>query len=185
MPDLSKRLGPINLILRKGVKFLFTPAMETFVREILAELLTPSILIFPSWDAVADGSRPFQVCCDACIDGFGAVLEQEQSEGSIKPIAYISRATLDSERHWTSLDLEAGSIGWALNRLRDYLWGTKFRIFSDQNALESIGKVGNHNAPVKRWLEFLTAFDYTRVPQRQRERQRRLPVTLSRACHGA
>ena len=79
----------------------------------------------------------------------------------MKPIAYISRATLDSERHWTHLDLEAGSIVWALKRLRGYLWGTNFRIFPDHKALESIGKVGNHNARVQRWLKFLTAFDCT------------------------
>ena len=100
-------------------------------------------------------------CTDACIDGFGAALEKEQEDGSIKSIAYISRATLNSERHWTPLDLEAGSIVWALKRLRGYLWGTKFSIFSDHKALESIGKVGNHNDRVQRWLEFLTAFDYT------------------------
>ena len=50
---------------------------------------------------------------------------------------------------------------WALKRLRGYLWGNNFRIFSDYKALESIGKVGNHDARVQRWLEFLTAFDYT------------------------
>ena len=71
--------------------------MEKLVRDTLAELATPPILVFPNWDAVADGSRPFHVYCDACIDGFGAALEQEQEDGSIKPIAYISRATLDSE----------------------------------------------------------------------------------------
>ena len=48
-----------------------------------------------------------------------------------------------------------------IKRLRGYLWGTKFRIFSDHKALESIEKVGDHNARVQRWLEFLTAFDYT------------------------
>ena len=106
-------------------------------------------------------TRPFHVYCDAFIDEFGAALEQEQTDGSIKPIAYISRATLDSESHWTPLDLEAGSIVWAFKRLRGYLWGTKFRIFTNHKALESIGKVGNHNARVQRWLEFLTAFDYT------------------------
>ena len=79
----------------------------------------------------------------------------------MRPIAYISRATLDSERHWTPLDLEADSIVWAIKRLRGYLWGTKFRIFSDHKALESIGKVGDHNARVQRWLKFFTAFDYT------------------------
>ena len=31
----------------------------------------------------------------------------------------------------------------------------------DHKALESIGKVGSHNARVQRWLEFFTAFDYT------------------------
>ena len=77
----------------------------------------------------------------------------------MRPIAYISRATLDSERRWTPLDLEAGRIVWSIKRLRGYLWGTKFRIFSDHKALESIGKVGDHNARVQRWLEFLTAFD--------------------------
>ena len=125
------------------------------MREILAELTTPPVLVFPCWDAVADDSRPFHVYCDACIDGFGAALEQEQTDGPIKPTA----STLDSERHWTPLDLEAGSIVWALKRLRGYLWGMKFRIFSDHKALESIGKAGDHNARVQRRLEFLTAFD--------------------------
>ena len=41
------------------------------------------------------------------------------------PIAYISHAARDSERHWTPLDLEAGSIVWAIKRLRGYLWGKK------------------------------------------------------------
>ena len=129
LPDLSKRLRPNNSLLRKGSRVAFKPAMEKLVREILAELATPPILVFPIWDAVADGSRPFHVYGDACIDGFGAALEQEQEDGSIKLIAYISRPTLDSERHWTPLDLEAGSIVWGLKRLRSYLWGTKFCIY--------------------------------------------------------
>ena len=101
LPDLLKRLRPINTLLRKGVNFAFTPALEKLAREILAGLTTPPVLVFPDWDVVADGSRPFYVCCDACIYGFGAgaALEQEQADGSIKPIAHISRATLDSERH--------------------------------------------------------------------------------------
>ena len=72
-----------------GVKFEFTPAMDNLVREILAELATPPVLVFPDWDAVANGSRPFNVYFDACIDEFGAALEQEQTDGSIKPMAYI------------------------------------------------------------------------------------------------
>ena len=35
-------------------------------------------------------------------------------------IAYISRATLDSEKHWTPLDLGTGSIVQASKRLQEY-----------------------------------------------------------------
>ena len=155
--DLPKRIRPITSLLRKGVKFEFTSAMKVIVREILA----PPILVFADWDAVVDGSRPFHVHCDACIDSFGAALEREQPDGSVRPIAYVSRATLHFEKRWTPVDLEAGSIVWALKRLRGYIWDTKFCIFSDRKALKSIGKVGDHNALVQRWFEFLTASDYT------------------------
>ena len=104
--------------------------------------------------------RSFLVNCDVYIYRFGASLEREKPDGSVRAITYISRAPLDSERHWTPLDLEAGGIVWAITHLRGYLWGTKFRIFSDHKAPESIGKVGDHSARVQRWLEFLTASDY-------------------------
>ena len=115
--DLSNRIHPITSLLRKGVKFDFTPAMEVIVREYFAELAAPPIVVFPDWNAVADGSRSFHVYCDAYIDGFGAALEPEQPDDSVRPIAYISRATLEFERHWTPLDLKAGSIVWAIKRL--------------------------------------------------------------------
>ena len=37
-----------------------------------------------------------------------------------KKMAYISRATLDSERHWTPQDLGTGSIAWVPKHLRGY-----------------------------------------------------------------
>ena len=47
MPGLSNRIRPINSLLRRGVKFAFTPAMEKLVRKILVELATPPILVSP------------------------------------------------------------------------------------------------------------------------------------------
>ena len=115
---MSNRISPITSPLRKGVTFLFMPATEVIVREILAELAAPPISVLSDWDVMADGSHPFHVYCGACIDAFGGVLEPEQPDGSVRPIVYISRAALDSERHWTPLDLEAGSIGLSIKRLR-------------------------------------------------------------------
>ena len=158
--NLPKQIRPITSLLRKGVTFEFTPAMEVIVHEILTELTSPPILVFPDWDTVADGSCRFHVYCDAYIDGFGAAIEHEQSNGSVRPIACIS--TLPSIPRGSGLrsTWKLAAIVWAIKRLRGYFWGTKFRIFSVPKELESIGKVVDHNARVQRWLEFLPAFDY-------------------------
>ncbi|CAB1120470.1 unnamed protein product [Ectocarpus sp. CCAP 1310/34] len=154
--------GPLNALLKQGVQCKYTSSMVTTVKSLLHDVFLPSILVFPDWDAVEDNSRPLRLCSDACIDGFGATLEQEQQlDGTVRPIVYISRATVPAERNWTVLDLEASSIVWATKRLRGYLWSTKIVIHSDHKALKSIGKVDEHNARVQRWLEFLSNFTYT------------------------
>ena len=81
LPDLSTSLRPINSLLRKMTTFAFTLAMEKILQEIVAYLATPPILVFLHLHAVDNGSRPFHVYCDACIDGFGAALEQDQADG--------------------------------------------------------------------------------------------------------
>lgn len=93
--------------------------------------------MYPDWDAVSDGSRLFaSLYCDSSRDGFGGTLEQEQPDGSVRPIVFVCRATFESERLWTPLDLEAGSIIWCIYRLRGYLWRTNFKIFTDHKSLE-------------------------------------------------
>ena len=77
LPDLAKRLRPTSALLKQGTKFIFTPAMEATVRQILHDLATPPVLVYPDWNAVAGNSRPFRLYCDASRDGFGATLEQE------------------------------------------------------------------------------------------------------------
>ena len=98
LKNLSTRLRPINTLLKQSVKFVFTPKMEVIVRGILHKLATLPILVNPDWDAVADNSSPFRLHWDAIIDGFGATLEQEQPDGSVDSIVFISRTTLDNER---------------------------------------------------------------------------------------
>ena len=56
---MAKRIRPITFLLKQGVKFVFTPAMEAIVRELLAELSTPPLLVCPNWDGVTENSRPF------------------------------------------------------------------------------------------------------------------------------
>ena len=120
--------------------------MEAIVRELLAELSTPPVLVYPNRDAVTDNSRPFRLYCDASVDGFGATLEQEQDDHTIRPIVLISRTTIESERHRTPLDMGTGSIIWRIKRIQGCLWGTNFRFFRTRRSTASTRlKIAEHN----------------------------------------
>ena len=132
--DMAKRIRSITSLLKQGVKLVFAPAMEAIVRKILAELTTPPILTYPNWDAVTDNSHPFLLYRDASVDGFSAALEQEQDDHTIRPITFTSHATIESERHWTPLDLAAGRYLLEKKHFRGYRRGTKIVFFGPQDA---------------------------------------------------
>ena len=140
LKNLSKRVKPLTALLKKGARFDFTPEMDKIVRSLLKELSEPPVLVFPDWDAIADGSRPLILYCDASTstDGIGATLEQKQADGSIRPIVFISRATLDAECNWTPLDLEAGAIVWAI--CEDICAVPRFRSFQITKRLKTSPK---------------------------------------------
>ena len=134
LPNMARHIRPLTALLKKGAAFDFTCATENTVRALLVELAAPPILVFPDWDAVIDTSRPFRLHCDASTAGLGATLEQEQPDGSIRPIVFISRATLDNEQNWTPMELKAGCVVWSIRRLRHYLFGVYFLFFTDISA---------------------------------------------------
>ena len=100
--------------------------MEAIVRDLLKILTEKPVLCFPDWDAVQDGSHFFQLHTDTSTDGFGAVPNQPQLDGSVRPILYISRASLPNEANWSPFELEGGVITWAVKRLRHYLFHVPF-----------------------------------------------------------
>ena len=183
LPNMAHHIRPVTALLKKGAAFEFTSAMEDTVRTLLAELAALPILVFPHWDAVIDTSRPFRLQCDASTAGLGATLEQEQPDGSIRPIVYISRATLDNEQNWTPMELEAGCVVWSIRRLRRYLFGVYFLVFTDHQCLQQICKIGETKPRIQRWMEFLSAYNFRLSYRRGQEHANvdflsRLPLPL-------
>ena len=160
LPNIARHIRPITALLKKGAAFDFTSAMEDTVRALLAELAAPPILVSPDWDAVIGTSRPFRLHCDASTAGLGATLEQEQPDGSTRPIIYISRATLDNDQNWIPMELEAGCVVWSIRRLRRYLFGVYFLILTDHQCLQQIYKIGETKPRIQRWMEFLSPYNF-------------------------
>ena len=87
----------------------------------------------------------------------------------MRPIVYISRATLDNEQNWTPMELEAGCVVWSIRRLRRYLFGVYFLVFTDHQCLQQIYKIGETKPRIQRWMGFLSAYNFRLLYRRGQE----------------
>uniref|UniRef100_A0AAY5L9X8 Gypsy retrotransposon integrase-like protein 1 n=1 Tax=Esox lucius TaxID=8010 RepID=A0AAY5L9X8_ESOLU len=112
--------------------------------------------------AYADFSLPFTVYTDASNRGLGAVLAQLQ-DGRERVIAYASRSvhpTEQNDANYSSFKLELLALKWAITeKFRDYLTGTKFTVFTDNNPVAHI-RTAKLGAVEQRWVAQLASFDF-------------------------
>src|SRR6266536_1648512 len=106
--NLSKLSKPLRQLLKKDIKFFWGPKeQETF--EKLKRILTEApVLLFPNFD------KPFNLCTDASLKGLGAVLEQEDENGNLRPVAYASRSLTTAEKNYHTTDLKCLAIIWSV-----------------------------------------------------------------------
>ena len=65
--------------------------------------------------AYADYQRPFKVHTDASESGLGAVLYQNQEDGTTRVVAYASRSLSKSEKRYHSSKLEFLALKWSIS----------------------------------------------------------------------
>ena len=58
------------------------------------------------------------------------------------------------------MELEAGCVVWSIRRLRCYLFGVYFLVFTDHQCLQQICKIGGTKPRIQRWMEFLLAYNF-------------------------
>ena len=134
---------PLSSLLRKGVKFEFILHHERIVREMLDELSSPNVLAFPDFEAAISVSRKLRLVTDASADGLGVVIEQKQPKGSIRPLSYLSRTTLDIKRKWSISELECAAIVQAIRRNRKMFNGIPFEVETDHHPLQNLSSLSN------------------------------------------
>lgn len=69
---------------------------------------------------------------DASPVGLGAVLEQQQEDGSYRPVHYASRKLSNVEKRYSQFEREALAVRWACQKFYLYLYGIEFELRTDQ-----------------------------------------------------
>ena len=111
--------------------------------------------------AYADYTKPFRVHTDASELGLGAVLYQDQDDGTTRVIAFGSHSLSNSEQRYHSSKLEFLALKWAIHeRFHEYLYGSNFEVYTDNNPLTYIMSLAKLDATAQWWVASLEMYNF-------------------------
>ena len=124
--------------------------------ELLKETCTNTPVL-----ADANYKKPFCLNMDASKKGLGAVLYQQQDDGTFWVITYASQTLSKSERNYDVHKLEFLALKWSeTQRFHEYLyWGT-FEVYTDNNPLTYVLTSVKLDAMGQRWIASLANYDF-------------------------
>ena len=129
LPSLADTTQPLRELLKANTQWVWEePQKQSFLTVKKALCSSPVLAIY-------DPNRETILSADASSFGLGAVLQQKQEDGTLRPIAYISRAMTSTEQRYGQIEKEALALTWACERLADYLIGLQFNIETDHKPL--------------------------------------------------
>ena len=146
--NFSKIAKPLSNLLQKHVKYVWSPECDIAFNTLKEKLITAPVLTPP------DESKPYEVFCDASLQGLGAVLMQEK-----KVVAYTCRQLKPNEKNYPTHDLELAAVVHALLTWRHLLLGRKVDIFTDHKSLKYIFTQPNLNLRQTRWVEMIQEYN--------------------------
>ena len=162
LPRFSDAVEPLRAALRTDA-FEWTTALSSAVRRVKDAIRhAPALGMF-------DVSLPTVLSTDASDVGCGACITQVDASGVPRVITYASKTFTAAERNYSVVEKEALACVWATEKFRHYLWGRRFTLRTDHQALCTIfGPKGSNRVGrrVARWearlLEFSFDVEYVR-----------------------
>ena len=145
IPNCSKVTNPLHCLTRKDVPFIWSDSCQESFDRLKMLLTSTPVLAFPNFQ------QPFILETDASGIGLGAVLSQQQEDGSIRPSAYASRGLQKHERNYSISELEALAVVWASKHFHVYLYGHHCTVYTDHSALKSLLNTPHPSGKLARW----------------------------------
>ena len=131
IPNMSTVTQPLRDLLQKKNRCTWGPNQQRAFNLVKDKLSKTHVL------ALYDPNRETTVSADASSYGLGAVLRQ-RTNGTLRPVAYASRAMTPTEQRFSQIEKEALATTWSLERFTDYLYGMSFHVETDHKPLVSL-----------------------------------------------
>ncbi|UYV81644.1 K02A2.6-like, partial [Cordylochernes scorpioides] len=131
LPNLSDLAYPLYNLLKKNVKWSWNAGTDRSFNSCKNALDETTCLSHYSLNL------PLILSCDASQVGIGATLSHLK-DGEERPVCFISRTLNVHERKYSQVEREGLAIVFAVNKLKNYLFGRKFTIYTDHKPLITI-----------------------------------------------
>jgi hypothetical protein len=155
--NYSRIVVPLTTLTQKGQRFEWTTEVDTSFKDLRSRFLQAPVLIHPRF------YQPFVVKTDVSDTATGGILSQKDEDGHLHPCAYRSSKMTPAEKNYDIYDKELLSIVLAFQDWRVYLEGSphQVRVISDHKNLEQFLSTKQLSRRQARWVELLSAFDFT------------------------
>lgn len=161
VPNYATIAKPLSDLTKKDVKFEFGYEQQEAFVSLKAVLCDNPVLKMYNPDA-----EKTELHTDASKWGFGAMLMQRDSEDQkMHPVYYLSYKTTPAQQKYDSYDLETLAIYKSVKKLRVYLLGLKFEIFTDCQAFERSMLKKELIPRIAKWALYINQFDCKLVHQ--------------------
>lgn len=159
IPNLSTLLHPLHGLLRKEVSWEWNSACEEAFKEAKRILLSERVL------AHYQEGLPLVLSVDSSAYGLGALLAHRYTDGSERPVSYVSRTLTATEQNYSQLDKEALAMFFGVTKHHHYLFGRRFTLRTDHQPLTHIfgvkgGIPQTAASRLQRWATRLAAYDF-------------------------
>ena len=160
LPNISTILAPLYTLLRKSKPWKWSDKQQSAFDK-SKQLLTSSQLLVHF-----DPSKKLILSCDASQYGIGAVLAHRFSDGSEKPIGFVSRTLTVAEKNYSQIKREGLACVFGVKKFHSYLYGHKFELVTDHKLLITLFSEKKAVSPqasgkIQRWSLTLGMYEYT------------------------
>ena len=160
LPNLSTTLTPLHHLLKKHIKWAWSPECEAAFNKVKQLMASDTVLTH------FNPGVPLVLSCDASPYGLGAVLSHTMPDGGERPVVYVSRTLTPAECNYAQIDKEALAVTWGVKKFHQYLYGLHFTLITDHQPLTALFSPDRSISAtaasrLQRQALFLSAYTYT------------------------
>jgi transposase InsO family protein len=141
--------------LRNVKRIHWTPALIADFEKLRAIFAQEILLRHIDW------TKEFYLTSDASNTAIGGWLGQKQDDGVLQPCVCVSTSLDKTQRRWSATKKELYALKWCMQKLTQYLRGTRFVVRVDHKPLLGLLHRSKPNDLLEGWFDDIFSFHFT------------------------